>query len=233
MKRSALALAAASAALIFPSAASAGFVWSERAPGAGDLTATAQVVLDSGFNTLDGIRGTLDSTTPVNGLPTYQVDLFRIRITDPAAFSATTIAPGFDASLFLFDLNGLAVYTNDDDGQSTESALPAPLAGIAAGIYYLGIGMGGFQALDASSLSMFQAGSFTDVLGADPAAGALAGWTSMFGTLFESPVTYDIVLTGATNAEIPEPATLALLLGAGLAGWASRRNRPATARTAA
>src|SRR4051794_13423863 len=47
------------------------------------------------------------------------VDLFRISITTPSTFSATTAniltnTSGIDTQLYLFNFNGTAVYSNDD-----------------------------------------------------------------------------------------------------------------------
>ena len=101
---------AAAFALALPGVASAGFVWTEQAPGAGDLLATAQATYDSAFNTLDTISGALTNTTGA-----YEVDLFRIRIADPAAFSATVHGDPLDFALFLFDEAGLGVFMSDDN----------------------------------------------------------------------------------------------------------------------
>lgn len=100
---------------------------------AGDLPATAQVTVGSG--SLDSISGT---KTP------NEADMFRIRILDPAAFSASTVGTtGFDTQLFLFDASGLGVYANDDDATCGcwQSTLPAgdPNSPSAPGIYYLAI----------------------------------------------------------------------------------------------
>ncbi|WP_349742916.1 PEP-CTERM sorting domain-containing protein [Roseateles cavernae] len=220
------ALLAAAAALSLPTGAMAGFVWNETAPGAGDLLGTAQTTYDSGFNSLSGIGGALTASVPVGGNPRHQVDLYKIRISDAASFSAKTLDTGFDTALYLFDAAGLGVYTNDDDGMGLTSLLPAGDASgpISDGIYYLAVAIGGFAAQDASSLPVFLAGGFTDVLGGAPGAGALAGWSG-FDSGSESPLSYFIELTGATNAELPEPGTMGLLLAAGLGLWASSRRR--------
>lgn len=210
--------------LAAPGLAKAGLVWGEL--GAGDVLATAETTYSSAYSMLDGIHGNLLATTVVDGTPVYQVDLYKIRITDAASFSArTTGSTAFDSALYLFDANGNGVYMNDDDGVSTLSGLPAGDASgpTSAGIYYLAVALGGYLAEDFSSLSVFLAGGFTDVLGADPAAGALNGWAAGFTAYSESSLSYDIALTGATNAELPEPASLALVLAGGLAAGLSRR----------
>ncbi|MGN6826956.1 PEP-CTERM sorting domain-containing protein [Paucibacter sp. M5-1] len=222
------ALLAAAAALSLPTAALAGFVWNETAPGAGDLLGTAQTTYDSGFNTLSGIGGALTASVPVGGNPRHQVDLYKIRISDAASFSAKTRDTGFDTALYLFDTAGLGVYMNDDmpDLSGLTSLLPSGDASspISDGIYYLAVAIGGFVADGANGSPSFLAGGFNDVLGGDAGAGALAGWTG-FDSGSESPLSYFIELTGATNAELPEPGTIGLVLAAGLGLWASSRRR--------
>lgn len=237
MKTTKLAIACApmALALALPGAASAA-VWVEAgAGGAGDSVATAQATYDSSYNPLTGITGFLTATTPVNANPIYQVDLYKIRIDDPGAFSARTMAPvtDFDSALFLFDASGMGVYMNDDNGVDLLSTLPAGDAAgpVAAGIYYLAVALGGFSAFDVSDLSIFMPGGFGAVAAADPAAGALHHWLPGFDAWTESPQSYFIALSGATNSDIPEPGSLALLLAAGVAGWLVRR--PQVPRAAA
>lgn len=226
--RHAAAVAALAGAVAVPGTASAGFVWVESGPGgAGDVPATAQATYDSSFNTLDGIQGMLTSMVPVNGNPLYQVDLYKIRISDWAAFSATTdlAANGaLDSALFLFDSSGSGVYMNDDTSAGMLATLPAGDAAgpVANGIYYLAVALGGTLALDGLSQAMFNGGNFTDVLGGN-GNGPLAAWAAGFPSFDESPWSYSIALTGATNSDIPEPGGIALLLAGGIAAWLARR----------
>lgn len=226
MKRTKLAaLAAAVTAVALPMTAAAGIVWNETGLlGAGDSLATAQVVFNTVFNPLDEIRGTLTSTTPVGGGPIYQVDLYKIRIDDFANFSARTVSPtAFDTALYLFDSAGLGVYMNDDNGVDSLSELPAgdPNGPASIGSYFLAIAFGGYIANDASNLSLFLAGGFSDVLAGDPGSGPLSSWSPGFGAGTESAYSYDIALTGATN--VPEPGSIALVLAGGIGAWLSRR----------
>ncbi|WIT10471.1 PEP-CTERM sorting domain-containing protein [Paucibacter sediminis] len=224
------ALAALCAALACPAPAMAGYIWNETGlTGAGDGLATAQVTFDSSHNSLSQIHGMLSSSTAVNGDTIYQVDLYQIRIDSPGTFSAwTTLSSAFDTQLFLFDAAGMGVYSNDDDGVGLTSLLPAgdPNNLLAAGVYYLAIAFGGFSAADGANQSVFLPGAFTDLLTADPGSGALNGWMPGFAAGTESAYSYDIFLTGATNAAIPEPASLALVLLAGLGVYATRRRQP-------
>lgn len=227
------ALLAAAAALSLPTGAMAGFIWNETAPGAGDLLGTAQITYDSGFNSLSGISGALTASVPINGGPRYQVDLYKIRISDAAGFSAKTqgdgFTSGFDTALYLFDAAGLGIYMNDDiaDATGLNSLLPSGHASgpLSDGIYYLAVAIGGFVAEGANGSPSFLSGGFNDVLGGDAGAGALVGWSG-FDSGSEAPLSYFIELTGATNAELPEPGTIGLALAAGLGLWIARRRSP-------
>jgi hypothetical protein len=237
MKRTKFAalFAAVTVTAALPTAATAGFVWTETgADGAGDLLPTAQTVYDSAFNTLDEIRGSLSVTALPNG-PIFQVDLYKIRINDVANFSAKTVSaePSDDTALYLFNDTGFGVYMNDDnpDFSSLLSTLPAGDTSSPAvnGIYYLAVSLGGFIASDATSNSLFAAGGFTDVLGGS-GSGPLASWAAPYPALSERPFAYDIILTGATNGDLPEPGSLALLMAGGIGAWLARR-RPNAAQS--
>ncbi len=163
-----------------------------------------------------------------NYLSASDIDLFVINITDPSGFSATTVNTltdntGVDTALFLFDLNGRPVYTNDDDPSGTEtgSTLPAgnALRPQTAGIYYLAISFSGALAVSGSNVDLFMMeNDSTSVRGPNPnTTASLADWDTSavldFGTTF--PSSYQIDLTGAMTAAVPEPSTWALLaLGA-------------------
>lgn len=216
----ALALALA---LLAPQRAAA-FVWDESQafPRAGSTLDTAQVIPVDTPEPLDGIRGTLTNIVPLNGTPRFEVDLFRIFIHDFASFSATTVSGNSvdDTALFLFDSFGRGVYANDDTSLGLLAALSGP-GPQGNGVYFLGVALGGFDAYDAAGLSLF--------LGGAPATGAgvLASWSTPFTSTLELPFSYDVQLTGAGIAPVPEPQALALLL-AGLAvlGWRHRASLP-------
>jgi hypothetical protein len=237
MKRNTLAAWLTAAAIALPGWAQAS-VWFESGPtGAGDLLNTAQITSTSGTNALTGISGSLTASVPVGGGPLYQVDLYQIRIGDFTTFSARTLDTGFDTALYLFNATGFGVYMNDDmpDFSALTSLLPSGDASgpMANGLYFLAVALGGFVAEDLNSLSLFLAGGFNDVLGSDPAAGMLAGWSSGFESTSESPLSYFIELTGATGAELPEPGTAGLLLAAALGLWATARARTRSSSVAA
>jgi hypothetical protein len=220
MSRAAWATAAALSAALFATPHATAFVWQEGEayPAAGSTLATAQVVPTDRLEALEGIRGTLRNTVPLNGTPRFEVDLYQIVISDFASFSATSVSLDVedDTALFLFDATGLAVYSNDDTGAGLLAALAGP--GLQAnGVYFLGIALGGFEAFDASGRALFADGL--------PAAGAgvLAAWATPFTRLQELPLSYGVLLTGAGVSPVPEPQALALLtVGLGVLAWRRR-----------
>jgi hypothetical protein len=177
---------------------------------AGDLPGTAQAVF--GVGPLESITGEI---TPVS-----DPDLYRITITDPGAFSATTVGgAAFDTQLFLFHLDGTGIASNDDS-VGTQSTLPAGHAlysSLLAGEYLLGIS--GFNIDPFSGGSNIFACGFNVVCGpTDP--GPLTSW--MGGG---NAGTYTITLTGAAGV-VPEPtAALLFALGFGVIGSARRAGR--------
>jgi hypothetical protein len=231
MKRTtpAALLAALATSAVLPTAAHAGIVWNEvdHPPGAGDLLDTAQVIYDSAFNTLEKIKGTLKPTVGSDQpTPIFQVDLYKIRINNFATFSAKTISSEStdDTALYLFNDSGFGVYMNDDNAEDDFlSTLPLGNASSSASdIYYLAVALGGFIADDGSGNSLFEAGGFTAVL-AGSGKGPLRSWAPGFPSNQELPFAYDIELTGATNGDLPEPGSLALLMAGGIATWLARR----------
>ena len=109
--------------------------WNEVAE-AGELLSTANVSIGTGSLTL--INGSLVDL----GRGTDDVDLYKISIVDPNAFSvvtSATLSEDNDAQLFLFDTSGGLILANDDGGSDT--LLPefaaGELAGQPPGIYYL------------------------------------------------------------------------------------------------
>ena len=212
------------ASLLITSTAAASVIWNEQAPGAGSLVATAQITLDSAINPLSGINGTLNAVNPVLGSAFYEVDMYRIGISNFNTFSARSVSSNpDDTSLFLFNSLGLGVYMNDDTMTDLLAFLTAgnALGPMSNGIYYLAVALGGTEAFDDIGVDSFLAGGFTAIRGGNPTAGAIGSWTPMFNAGTEL-LDYSILLTGAVVAGIPEPATIALVLFA-LAGVAASR----------
>lgn len=226
-----ITVAASFCTFTFPILAAASVItWNEI--NAGDLVTTAEIVGGTGGAEVGGITGSLTSLAPINSTPRYQVDLFKIFISNASAFSASTMSLA-DTALFLFDDQGRGVYMNDDEpnGFSLLAFLPAsdPASPTQSGYYYLGIALGGYLPYDAMDLALFLAGDFTDVLAGDSNAGPLAYWGASYDSFEEPPYSYEIgltgVLTSAQVTQVPEPGSLALLLlGAlAIAGLRSRR----------
>jgi hypothetical protein len=194
---------------------------------AGQTQATAQNTT-GGSGLLTNIRGSL--------LSSHDADLFVIYISNPGAFSASTVnaTGGFlDTQLFLLTLAGAPIMLNDDaaGGFSLLSTLPAGSAsGLAAGFYILGISMSGYDPTNAVNQLLFASGLSTDLRG--PASGLQPGVLGGFfdSTFFNDHGNYDIVLTGA-RAAIPEPGTGALvLLGIAICAFATSRRRRTQSR---
>jgi hypothetical protein len=218
-------------ALAAPAAAGPiGTTWVEDGD-AGQLPSTAQVVGGTGLGgPLTAIIGTISNPN--------DVDMYLIRITDPAHFSATTVnQPGtlLDTQLFLFTSTGLGIEANDDTAttlaglRSTLTPVPNLTVG---GDYLLAISAFNVDPLAPGMLRLFlepeetispvfglPVGPDFSQGGSQPVASWTANPTGNFGT-------YQIALSGAEFT--PEPGSV-LLFGLGLAGlgglaWRRRKS---------
>jgi hypothetical protein len=95
-------------------------------------------------------------------------------------------------------------------------------------VYYLGIAWGFTdpQSLLGSIFPVYEQGLSTDgVYGPTGTGGgnALAAWLPGGPIDFDAGADYQIVLTGAFSADVPEPGSLSLLAAAGFAAWLRRR----------
>lgn len=192
---------------------------------AGQTLATAQNTgLTVGATTVS-IFGTISSA--------MDADLFRITITTPMSFTATTVGGStLDTALFLFNSSGMAIYTNDDaSGSSIQSTLPGGSSftmSLAPGTYFIGISLSGNEPVNSSGQLLFAAftgGNSSSVRG--PAAGVNPNTLADFNglTSFAESGAYRINLTA-----VPEPTTVAFLLaGAGTIGFVVRKRRKARA----
>lgn len=184
---------------------------------AGDSIATAVNVY--GANRIEGVL----NANPFGPDDFDLVDLFRIKISRPSKFMAST-GDGSDAFLladpvlYLFDSTGMAVAMNDDaDGsQSIIMGLPA---GFGSGFYFLGISFAGVEPTDGTD-PLFDVFGSGEVLSMN----ALGGWQGdPLTPNFDIPGWYAIDFTG-----VPEPGSLVLLALGLLGAAATRRKRTTT-----
>lgn len=198
-----------------------------QTPGAAQGTAPTPAAAGT---PLTSITGTLSSS--------LDADLFFIAITNPAAFSVSTVGNTLiDTQVFLFTIDGAPLFTNNDEasGLSFQSTLPAGFASsLSAGSYLLGISANAYDPIDGNSRQLFADppnGDTTTVRGpAFATNNNLAGFID--GGVFAGDAgPYGLTLTGAATA-VPEPSTVALLAAAGAAGAVSvRRRRRSAAAT--
>jgi hypothetical protein len=136
-----------------------------------------------------------------------------------------------DTALFLFDSSGAPIYTNDDaSGTSLQSRLPGGSSftlSLAPGVYILGISLSGNEPINLNSQLLFAGypgGDSTAVRG--PSSGNSPMTLSNFNgqTSFSETGVYQIDLT-STQAAVPEPSTIALVVCGAVALVAYRRRR--------
>jgi hypothetical protein len=176
--------------------------WDETINGGGDageLVGTAQIVAGSGA--LTEITG----DNPTNN----DRDLFLIRISNPAAFSATTNTnPGTnaDTQLWLFTSTGVGIAFNDDVAQPNYlSTLPVgnPLYNALTPGDYL-IGVSPWLNHATSSAGQMFPNAYDTVVGPTNVGGGtntLSGWTLANNELG----TYRVTLTGAEYVFVAAP----------------------------
>jgi uncharacterized protein (TIGR03382 family) len=191
-------------------------LWAEIGD-AGEIVDGVQDVI--GVGALNAISGTVSA---------LDADAFRIRIKDPAAFSASAFGIGGDTTLCLFNLDGTGIAKNDDiSGSVFESQLPAGnalYANLAPGEYIIAVSGFAYQPvgnipLDGLEDTLFPILDFTGVVGPQY-ANPLFGW-AQFSSSGGTSGDYVIELTGASF--IPTPGAAALMGLAGLAGLRRRR----------
>lgn len=171
---------------------------------AGDTLATAQVT---------GAATTIVGTVSAHG----DVDIYRITISTPTAFSASTLGSGWDTMLGLFDSAGHLVEYNDDSNAAAynnASLLPAtagnPYAPQTAGTYYVSVSaydveprasVGSSYVDMVGSASWWDSGTSTYVYGPTDTSYVLAEWHDYSGTPSGA---YTLTLTGV--GALPGPS---------------------------
>jgi hypothetical protein len=199
--------------------ASMGFatsVWHEGDDGQGDaggMPGSANITIGNG--SLTDIIGNLTDNT-------LGADMYEIFISSPTTFSATVTGNGKDpivnSALYLFDVNGVGEFGDDDISPSNSlSAIPVGTTNsLAAGLYFILVVPSGHLPAHNNKLL------FGDLTGTDtvtPAVNSLVINNYLVTGNTISPADagkgYDIELTGAEFAQVPEPAGF-LLMGAGL-----------------
>jgi hypothetical protein len=168
---------------------------------AGDLPATAQNVGSSAVTSITGGFA--------NG---SDADVYRMCLSDGASFSATTVAsPPRDTQLFLFDADGIGVYSNDDVGLGVHvSRLPAghSFSPTSGGEYYLAVSaFNNDPRSDAGEIfpDVFTAGLYLDGVVDASGPGAAEPLTSWTGAVRGSSGPYSINLTGTTACDTTPP----------------------------
>ena len=131
------------AALLLTAGAAHAQTWNETGPDAGQ---TLPGNATSGSGPLTRINGAI-------GNAGQDADIYQIRITNPAAFTATTVGQTtLDTQLFLFDSTGRGVSFMDDVSPSVfQSTLTGQFVP-AAGVYYLAVTAYNFDALAGAQL---------------------------------------------------------------------------------
>jgi hypothetical protein len=156
---------------------------------AGQLPGTAAVARGEG--SLYTILGQLGSS---------DADMFRIRICDPANFSATTVGgTAFDTQLFLFNSDGTGVVFNDDSQTVLQSTLTNTfVSSLPAGDFYLAVSRYDYDPTGANGSlwldTPFTAERSPDGPGAADPVAAWEGTTVLAGA-------YTVALTGTCFAE--------------------------------
>jgi MYXO-CTERM domain-containing protein len=181
--------------------------------------------ISGGPNVLDRLDGAL--------LPdgSQDVDVYRITIANPAAFSAIVSGGTLtDTTIYLFNLNGTGIAKNDDiSGSNFLSAFPvgdANYATLPAGDYLFAISIFGVIPFSVSpptlvSQNIFDVNQFTGVQGPVNAANPVLDWAAV--STFVEGGSYEVSFTGVTTG-VPAPGAMALLGLGGLVAARRRRN---------
>ncbi|GJQ29111.1 MAG: hypothetical protein HBSAPP03_09950 [Phycisphaerae bacterium] len=158
-----------------------------------------------GTNPITAIQGALSAAS------NDYADLFSIYISNPAAFSASTVGGAtFDTQLFLFDADGRGVSHNDDapGGGSLQSRLTGAFVP-GPGVYWLAISP--YNRDPSSGFGLIWNNSPFNTERAPDGPGAASALLSWAGT--GTTGSYTIELTGVVAVPAPGPLLLAALGG--------------------
>ena len=175
--------------------------WDETANGGGDAGDLPETAQSTGSDPITKIRGTIGGAN--------DVDVYAIYISDPDAFSATTIGgTTLDTALWLFDEDGKGVVHNDDNPDANtgfQSRIDNRTNCITQpGRYYLAVSLSGRRAAGCGDGLIWATTPARGVRCPDgpESASRVAGWS---GTS-SSTGTYIIFLTGVSGATAGDPA---------------------------
>jgi hypothetical protein len=202
-------------------------IWHEGDGGQGDagnLPASANITQGSG-GPLTQIIGSLSNSTT-------GADMYEISIVDPAAFSATVTGNGnnpiVNSAIYLFNASGVGEFGNDNiSGGNSLSSIPVgTTSALTAGLYYVLVASSGRLPENGSTLLFGDLTNTTTV--ASATSNLIIKKYATSGTT-PSPADggkgYDIRFTGASFAETPEPASVALIASGLLALGIWKRRR--------
>ena len=175
--------------------------WDETDNGGGDAGDLPETAQSTGSDPITKIRGTIGGAN--------DVDVYAIYISDPDAFSATTIGgTTLDTALWLFDEDGKGVVHNDDNPDATtglQSRIDNRTNCITQpGRYYLAVSIFTRRAAGCGDGLIWATTPARGVRCPDgpESASRVAGWS---GTS-SSTGTYIIFLTGVSGATAGDPA---------------------------
>jgi hypothetical protein len=205
-------------------------IWNEVTDGGDDaarLPENAQATF--GVGPLTDIIGRLG-----NGF--IGADMYLIRITDFNTFSATSSAVGrngvLDPALYLFDFSGHAIYGSDNNSLDPmnpdfQATLPAgdPQGPEHNGLYFILIAPSGNDPLNKFGNFIFPCGCTAGTLYPQTKNTIIEHYSNS-GIGPAGSGRYDIHLTSADFANVPEPGTLGIGVGALLGGVLARRRKP-------
>ncbi len=136
----------------------------------------------------------------VGALQAGETDMYKIRITDPAAFLATLrCGATFDTQLFIFNESGVGVVFNDDFAAAAPIVRQSEIGPAlipSAGIYYIAVSQYDRDPLDAGAAELWLDLPFDGQRGPDGpgAANPVSSWSAGGGAN-----NYTLFLTGVTG----------------------------------